>query len=524
MVRELDIEAIDVALASQNPWHSSGSVPWWQNPQHERPLASALWRRLLSDASRCHHLVLGPRRVGKSTVLHQTAQKLIDAGVDPRRVWLARMDHPHLAVEDFGEVARWITKRAGATHEQPVYLLVDEIAHVDNWDLWLKTFFDDYWPVKILATSSGWGALRSRQVETGVGRWEEHHLPSCSLGEALTLTRGIVPFPEDANVPTAPTLEETLAQLPTGTGASREIEEARELLMVTGGFPDLMLRAGRELHEQAAGTGDTMAPRRDRGDVLGRHLEIARGALGEQLAGRGVLQDMPHTSGAQQPAQLQRLLFALAAQITGLLSAENLARKLQVARATVDRQVGYLEGAYLIFTLPNYSRNEGTSQRRGRKVYFWDGAVRNAVLERGKLPFDDSQDYGKLLENLAATALRSYAEVAGMSLYHWRRGDREVDFVLDGPHGPLAFEVASSVRHSHGGLHALAATHSEFADRCYLVAPRAQVFPATESRDGVGTIPLDALLLAASAQANLASAQRLEAAIRDIPFGLGGIG
>lgn len=524
MVRVLDIEAIDAALASQNPWHTTGSVPWWQNPQHERPLAAALWRRLLSDASRCHHLVLGPRRVGKSTVLHQTAQKLIDATVDPRRIWLARMDHPHLVVEDFGEVVRWITERAGATHEQPVYLLVDEIAHVDKWDLWLKTFFDDYWPVKILATSSGWGALRSRQVETGVGRWEEHHLPSCSLGEALTLTRGVVPFPEDAAVPTAPTLEGTLVQLPTGTGASREIEEARELLMVTGGFPDLMLKAGRELYEEATDTGDTMSPRRDRRDVLGRHLVIAREALGEQLAGRGVLQDMPHTSGARHPAQLQRLLFALAAQITGLLSADSLARDLQVAKATVERHVRHLEGAYLIFTLPNFSRNEGTSQRRGRKVYFWDGAVRNAVLERSKLPFDDAQDYGKLLENLVATALRSYAECAGMSLYHWRRGDREVDFILDGPHGPLAFEVASSLRHSHAGLHALAATHSEFADRCYLVAPRARLFPATESRDGVGSIPLDALLLAASAQANLAGAQRLETAIRDTSLDFGGFG
>ncbi len=337
------------------------------------------------------------------------------------------------------------------------------------------------------------------------------------MGEALTLARGVVPFPEDANVPTAPTLEGTLVALPTGTGASRAIEEARELLMVTGGFPDLLLKAGGDLYEQAAGTGDTMSPRRDRRDVLGRHLVIAREALGEQLAGRGVLQDMPHTSGAQQPAQLQRLLFALAAQITGLLSAESLARNLQVAKATVERHVRHLEGAYLIFTLPNYSRNEGTSQRRGRKVYFWDGAVRNAVLERNKLPFDDPQDYGKLLENLVATALRSYAECAGMSMYHWRRGGREVDFVLDGPHGPLAFEVASSLRHSRAGQHALAATHGEFADRCYLVSPRARVIPAAESRDGVGTIPLDALLLAASAQADLASAQRLETAIRNMP-------
>lgn len=524
MAQWLDIEAVDAALVSQNPWHSSGSVPWWQNPRHERPLAAALWRRLLSGASRCHHVILGPRRVGKSTVLYQTAQHLIDSGVDPKRIWLARMDHPHLENEDFGEVVRWISERAAATREHPAYLLVDEIAHAVSWDRWLKTFFDDWWPVQIAATSSGWGALRSRQVETGVGRWEEHHLPPCSLGEVLTLAQGIAPFPEDASVSAAPTLEETLAQLPTSAGASRGVEEARELLMVTGGFPDLLLRAASELQDVATGSDAGTPTRRGRGDVLSRYLAIARSALGEQLAGRGVLQDMPHTSGAQLPAQLQRLLFALGAQITGLLSPENLARKHQMARATIDRYVEYLEGAYLIFTLPNYSRNEGASQRRGRKVYFWDGAVRNAVLERSKLPFEDSEDYGKLLENLAATALRGYAECSGMRLYHWRREEREVDFVLDGPHGPLAFEIASSVRHSQSGLHALAAAHGEFANRCYLVAPRAQVVPATESPKGVGTIPLDALFLATSEQTALANAHRLEAEIRDTPLDLGGIG
>jgi hypothetical protein len=51
-----------------------------------------------------------------------------------------------------------------------------------------------------------------------------------------------------------------------------------------------------------------------------------------------------------------------------------------------------------------YSGGEAQRQRRGRKLYFVNGAVRNAALHRGLAPLSDRGEMGLLLENLAASA------------------------------------------------------------------------------------------------------------------------
>ena len=63
--------------------------------------------------------------------------------------------------------------------------MLDEIVYAADWDLWLKTFHDERWPVRIAATSSSTTALRRQRRESGVGRWEEHHLLPCPLEEYL---------------------------------------------------------------------------------------------------------------------------------------------------------------------------------------------------------------------------------------------------------------------------------------------------------------------------------------------------
>lgn len=61
----------------QNPWHRTGNVPASLARDVERPLAQLLWRRLQDDEPHRFQIVLGPRRVGKTTALYQTVRHLI---------------------------------------------------------------------------------------------------------------------------------------------------------------------------------------------------------------------------------------------------------------------------------------------------------------------------------------------------------------------------------------------------------------------------------------------------------------
>ena len=355
--RSRDLERV---FDEQNPWHETGRVDAVSAPPTERPLAALLWRRLMDRRLPRYQLIVGPRRVGKTTVLYQTVRRLLGEGVSPRRVWWLRMDHPLLMQQSLGDLAREVLQRSDAAADRPVFLMLDELVYAADWDVWLKTFCDDRWPVKVAATSSATAALRKRRHESGVGRWEVQYLTPYLLTEYLDL----VGQPHETH--TGDTLAETLQALRRGERAPREAADGRKSLMLTGGFPELLDPARR-------------GPGEDERDRLLRSQQVLRSDAVE----RAVYKDIPQSFGVGNPLMLERLLYVLAGQMTGVLSPTNVCKELGMSQPTFDSYLSYLESAFLVFTLPNFSGREATVQKRGRKLFFLDGAVRNAALQRG---------------------------------------------------------------------------------------------------------------------------------------------
>jgi len=184
---------------------------------------------------------------------------------------------------------------------------------------------------------------------------------------------------------------------------------------------------------------------------------------------------------------------------------------------TFNRYLSYLEQAFLVFALPNYSGRELSIQKRGRKLYFADGAIRNAALQRGLAPLDDSAEMGLLTENMAASNLLALARQGDVRLFHWRDGTNEVDLVFDHPTAPQAFEVGSSASHSLAGLRALVDRYPKFSGRAWLVAPGAPFRAPVATPTGIGSISLDAFLLAVGRQTEAALAVRLGSRDRSSP-------
>lgn len=479
-------EDLQRVFAEQNPWQQTGSVPDTLARPVERPLARILWRRLLDDDPHRFQLVLGPRRVGKSTALYQTVRHLLDAGVALQRIWWLQLDHPLLAQENLGDLVRTILATTGASAAAPAYVMFDELVYADQWDLWLKTFFDDQWPVRVAATSSATAALRDRRLESGVGRWSEQHLTPYVFTEFLDLVG------QGRRVDIGDTLADTLAALPEGRRADNDLADWRRTFMLVGGFPELLTAARDD-------------PDRDEASRLLESQLVLRSDAVE----RAVYKDIPQSFGVDNPMLLERLLYVLAAQMTGVLSPSKICGELGLSQPTFDRYLSYLQQAFLVFTLPNYSGREANVQKRGRKLYFVDGAIRNAALQRGLAPLDNPVELGALTENLAAATLRSLAVHSGVRIHHWRHGNDEVDLVFAHPDRPLAFEIGLSPDHSRKGLVAFARKHPRFEGRCYLVAPQVAVRQPGSTSSGVGTLPLDLFLQVVGSQAEAALARNL---------------
>ena len=468
--------ALDQALTDQNPWHRTGTVPRPLARRTERALGRGLWRELLADSPRRFQLVLGPRRVGKTTALYQTVRHLIDdAALVPSRIWWLRLDHPVLLRHELGDIVRTLVERTEANESAPVFLMLDELVYAKEWDLWLKTFHDERWPVRIAATSSATAALRDRRLESGVGRWTERYLMPYLFSEFLDL-REIPATMDGAESLAATLLDEKAMTLETGAN----LASWRRLFMLVGGFPELLFAIAREPDDEI--------------DELLESQQVLRADAVE----RAVYKDIPQSFKVDNPMMLERTLYVLAAEFTGLLSPSRLGKELELSQPTFDRYLAYLEQAFLVFTLTNYSGREASVQKRGRKLYFLDGAIRNAVLQRGLSPLDDQREMGRLLENLVAATLRAFALHTGTRLHYWREKKHEIDFVLDVPGAPLAIEIGSSDTHPRTGSMAFVERHPRFAGRTWFVSPNSPVLSPTKARSGVGSLPLDTFLLAVS--------------------------
>ena len=475
-------------IFDQNPWFRTSKVPEIFAPKVERPLAQALWAGLKKDRPHRFQIVLGPRRVGKTTCLYQTVRHLLRQGIDPFRIWWMRLDHPLLMQMGVDQLVQSVLRSSHATLENPVYLFLDELAYAQKWDLWLKSFFDDKLPIRIAASSSSTAVLRERGLESGVGRWEEVNLSPYLFPEYLDLLQIHPPIVVEESF--AKTLE-TMVEKPF------VVEGLREHLLrflFTGGFPELLLLD--------SGPGEE----REEDRILHSQRTLRSDAVD-----RAVYKDIPQAFQIDNPMLLERMLYTLAGQITEVLSPVDICQTLDgLSQPTFDRYLSYLIRSFLVFTLPNYSGSEGTKQKRGRKLFFVDGAVRNAALQRGTAPLSDPQEMGLLLENLAAGHLHALGVQSHVRIYHWRDKKNEVDLVYDHPQEPLAFEIGRSSSHDRSGLIQFQAKFPRFRHRCFIVSPHAAPVNPKESRDGVGTLSLEWFLLAVGRQAAQGLSSRFE--------------
>lgn len=156
----------------------------------------------------------------------------------------------------------------------------------------------------------------------------------------------------------------------------------------------------------------------------------------KNLAGSYLYKDILSFGEVKKPIILDKLLKALALQIGSEVSYNELANTIGADKETIERYIDLLEKAFIVFRLNALSRNVRNEIKKGKKVYFYDNGIRNALIGNYQ-PIELRSDKGALWENFIISERikhQSYNGFYGHS-YFWRTTQQqEIDFVeeIDG--------------------------------------------------------------------------------------------
>lgn len=181
--------------------------------------------------------------------------------------------------------------------------------------------------------------------------------------------------------------------------------------------------------------------------VYGAYPEVvvqtadAEGTL-KALAGSYLYKDLLMLEQIKKPVLLEKIVRALALQCGSEVSFNELGQLVGADPKTVEKYVDLLEKAYVVFTLPAFSRNMRNEIRKGRKIFFCDCGIRNAVLGNF-LPLESRTDVGVLWENYLHSERRKLLPLRDPAArgYFWRTTDQqEIDYVEEDAKGLTAYE------------------------------------------------------------------------------------
>lgn len=164
-------------------------------------------------------------------------------------------------------------------------------------------------------------------------------------------------------------------------------------------------------------------------DVLVNPLD--QEALLKELTESYLYKDILIFANIKKPDSIQKLVQALAWQVGNEVVYSEVAQICGLDPKTVANYIEILEKAYVIFRLPSFSRNLRNEIKAGRKIYFYDNGIRNAVI--GQLqPVQLRKDIGVLWENFLISERLKYLNYSKSTAnqYFWRtKQQQEVDYV-----------------------------------------------------------------------------------------------
>ena len=322
--------------------------------------------------------ITGPRRAGKTFFCFQLINKLKEKVSKENMLYLNFEDEKLLGAEakDLDKLLETFYEMSSPKKNQNIYLFLDEIQNVKNWDNWVRRIYDTQKHIKLILTGSS-SKLLSKEISTSLrGRSINIEIFPLSFKELLTWSK-------------------ILYNLKTISYSKDKIEIKKKFykFLAEGGYP-------------------AIAKNNNKWDILQNYYESM------------IFKDVIERNNIKEIKKLRVLANLLFESITKEISYNNLMNKLKslgfnISKNTIIGYISYFEDAYLFFQNLKYEYSITKQLGSVKKIYCIDNGLLNAVS------FKFSKDTGKLLENLVFIELKR----RGNEIYYFRKNN-ECDFLI----------------------------------------------------------------------------------------------
>jgi predicted AAA+ superfamily ATPase len=348
--------------------------PWWQNEGDWFQAVEREGLDLIRDLLNRKEIltITGVRRSGKSTVLHLLVRGLLKEGVSPSNILHLNLEDP--AFTGMSLLTLYEKYLELMNPDGNLYLFLDEIQEVDQWQRDLRKLYDGSRHIKMVITGSNSSLLKGEYATLLTGRTLTTEIFPFSFREALVATGWDKGFEQHVLLFNKPKL----------------LHQFHEYLK-DGGFPEVVVETNRKLKT-----------------LLLKEYYNA-------ILTRDVLRRYP----VRQTARYVAAAHYLISNATLPFSPKGISPLLGTAQHTLEEYLGYLEDVYLFITLKHFSYSVRQQLTYPRKIYSIDNGFIQSVS------FKFSEDTGRLLENLVLTELRR----RGCDCYYWK-GKKECDFLV----------------------------------------------------------------------------------------------
>ncbi len=377
----------------ENPWWASGQIDPYYGEKPKR-MYFQQFKTLANEITVQRALVLmGPRRIGKTVMLHHWVQDLIFQKVSPRKIVFITIENPiynNISLEQLFLNAREAS--GDADNLDGWYVIFDEIQYLKDWDIHLKSLVESYRNTKFVVSGSAAAALKYKSKESGAGRFTDFMLPPITFYEFINM-QGLEYLVNPIKMPWGDN------KIPFFDAP--DIKQFNKLFIDYinfGGYPEAIFSEAVRNNPQ----------RFIRNDVVDKVL----------------LRDLPSLYGIADVQELNSLFTTIAYNSGQEFSLETLSQQSGSPKNSIKKYLEYLEAAFLIRIIKRIDQSGKRFKRDNFfKIYLTNPSLRSAL-------FSPIEALDELMGAMAETAIFSqWMHHQNFTPYYARWNSGEVDMV-----------------------------------------------------------------------------------------------